>query len=148
MKRATSISPGQMDLWFEIPQPPVPTGGSLDYATELRHVLSDALAKCDKSRYQVAAEMSRLLGVEVTKAQLDAWTAESRAPWRFPFEYAAAFEVATGSYCLVELLTRKRGCKAYWGREAVMLELGRLERDEQELKRRKGKLKQLLGEAE
>ena len=146
MKRATAVNPDQLDLWFEIPQEPTATGGSLDYATELRHVLSDAITASGKNRYEIAAEMSRLTGIEVTKAQLDAWTAESRTVWRFPFEYAAAFEVATGSYSLVDLLTRKRGCKAYWGREAVMLELGRLEKDEQELKRRKSKLKQLLGD--
>lgn len=148
MGRKATINPGQLDLWFEIPREPSPTGGSLDYASELRHVLTEAINQSGKTRYDIAAEMSRLLGIEVTKSQLDAWTAESRAMWRFPFEYAAAFEAATSCYSLVELLTRKRGCKAYWGRDAVMLELGRLERDEQELKVKKNKLKKMLGEQE
>ena len=84
MKRATAVNPDQLDLWFEIPQEPTATGGSLDYATELRHVLSDAITASGKNRYEIAAEMSRLTGIEVTKAQLDAWTAESRTVWRFP----------------------------------------------------------------
>lgn len=146
MRRSNTPDPNQLDLWFEIPKTPDPTGGSLDYASELRHILSDSITASGKNRYEIAAEMSRLLGTEITKAMLDAWTAESRSPWRFPFEYAAAFEVATNCYSLVGLLTRKRGCKAYWGREAVMLELGRLEKDEQDLKRRKSRLKQLLGD--
>lgn len=137
-------NPDQMALWFEIPAPPAPNGGSLDYDVELRHVLSDALSQCGKSRYEVAAEMSRLLGCEVTKHQLDAWTAESREPWRFPFAYAAAFEAATQSYALTELLTRKRGCRAYFGREAVLMELGRLDQQEEEMRRKRATLKGLL----
>lgn len=137
-------NPDQMNLWFEIPAAPQPTGGSLDYDAELRHTLSHMLAQCGASRYDVAAEMSRLLGCEVTKHQLDSWTAESREPWRFPFGYAAAIETATKSYALTELLTRKRGCRAYYGREAVLMELGKLDQQEEEMRRKRATLKGLL----
>jgi hypothetical protein len=36
------------------------------------------------SRYQVAAKMSELLDVDITKTMLDSWTAESKEQHRFP----------------------------------------------------------------
>jgi hypothetical protein len=89
--------------------------------------------------------MSELLGLEVTKHQLDSWTAESREGWRFPFEYAAAFEAACETYALSELLARKRGCTVLIGEEAVMAEWGRLERMETEIKARKRALRARMG---
>ena len=129
---------------FEIPQAPAPTCGSLDYAIELRYALSDAIKQSPLSRHQIAARMSELTGQDITKAQLDAWTAESRTPWRFPFEYAAAFEVACVSICLQELLGRKRGSRILIGEEVLLAELGRLEKQEADIAQRKRALKERL----
>jgi hypothetical protein len=130
--------------FFDVPVAPAPIGGSLDYALELRHVLSDALKKSPKSRYQVAAEMSELTGQEITKAMLDAWTAESKTPWRFPFEYAAAFESACETTALQELMCRKRGSRILVGEDVLLAELGRLEKTEAEIALRKRLLKDRL----
>ncbi len=131
---------------FDIPRAPAPTGGSLDYSVELAHILSDALKKSPKSRYEVAARMSELVGQEITKSMLDSWTAESKPAWRFPFEYAAAFEVACDlTTCLQELLCRKRGSRILEGEEALLAELGRLDRDEQLVKQRRLAIRKYLG---
>ncbi len=130
---------------FDIPRAPAAVGGSLDYATELRHILSEALKKSPKSRYEIAARMSELVGQEITKSMLDAWTAESRSPWRFPFEYVAAFEVACETTCLQELLCRKRGSRILEGEEALQAELGRLECEEQAVKQRRQAIRKYLG---
>ena len=130
---------------FDIPRAPALVGGSLDYASELRHCLSEALKKSPKSRYEIAARMSELTGYDITKAMLDAWTAESRSPWRFPFEYAAAFEVACESICLQELLCRKRGSQILQGEESLLTELGRLDREEQQVKQRRLAIRKYLG---
>jgi hypothetical protein len=98
-----------------------------------------------RSRFEVAVRMTELLGHEVTKHQLDSWTAESREGWRFPFEYAAAFEAACETYTLSELLARKRGCTVLIGEEAMMAEFGRLERMEAEIKSRKKALRTRMG---
>lgn len=129
---------------FPVPIAPAPTGGSLDYATELRFVLSEAIKKSPLSRHEIAARMSELTGQEITKATLDAWTAESRTPWRFPFEYAAAFEAACITTGLQELLGRKRGSRILVGEEVLLAELGRLEKDEAEIGLRKRLLKERL----
>jgi hypothetical protein len=118
---------------FELPQPEAPCPASLDLSKELRNLLSDALKKTTKTRFEVAARMSELTGHEISKAMLDAWTAESRSPWRFPLEYATAFEIGCDSYCLTELLARKRGCRVYAGDEVRQAEIGRIESQMDEL---------------
>jgi hypothetical protein len=142
MKHAVDVLTVDM---FDIPRAPAPTAGSLDYSVELAHALSDALKKSPKSRYEIAARMSELVGHEISKAMLDAWTAESKPGWRFPFEYAAAFEVATETTCLQELLCRKRGSRILEGEEALLAELGRLDRDEQQVKQRRQAIRKYLG---
>jgi hypothetical protein len=144
MKSRTDERQLTFEALFEIPEPPKPIGGSLNYDVELHHVISDALKGSVRSRFEIAARMSEMLGVEITKNMLDTWSAESRSNWRFPFEYAAAFEEAAGTYALTELLARKRGAKIFIGAEALKAELGRLEMQESELKRKKSLLKRHL----
>ena len=45
--------------------------GSLDISLNFRHTLSAAMHKCGKDRYQIAAEVSRLSGKEISKEMLD-----------------------------------------------------------------------------
>jgi len=111
---------------IELPKPPELIGGSLAYGAELRATLAAALKETRLSRYEVAAKMSELTGTEISKAQIDSWAAESREGWRFPFEYAAAFEAALGTYCLTELLARKRGYKVYMGDDIRQAEIGKI----------------------
>jgi len=128
MARRPYVDERQLSLagLFDCPQEPAANPGALNFSIELRGVLSNALKKTPSSRYEIAARMSELLGVEVTKFQLDSWTAESRDGWRFPFEYAAAFEVATGTTVLQDLLARKRGSRVLVGEDVLKAELGRL----------------------
>lgn len=135
-----------LDL-FESPRPVPARGGSLNFDREIRHLLSRMIKESPcEDRYEVAARMSRYLGEEVTKYQLDSWTAESRRPWRFPFEYAAAIEAACESHALSEFLAEKRGGIVLWGEDALNAELGKLDILEAEIKRRKRGLKQRLEE--
>jgi hypothetical protein len=90
--------------------------------------------------------MSRLTGREISKYMLDAYTAESRNDHNFPFRYAAAFEIATDSYCLTQLLARLRGCRVLVGEEALLAELGRIEQMETELREQKRAVKRYLRE--
>ncbi len=142
MKRQRDIH--TLDIFADIPRAVAATPGALNCSIELRQILSAMLKTTPFSRYQIAARMSELLGEEVTKFQLDAWTAESRAPWRFPLEYAAAAEVASESTCLQEFLTRKRGSKILVGEESLLAELGRIDQLEAELKAQRQAIKQHL----
>jgi hypothetical protein len=125
-KKATDPRQLTLDELFELPRPVEPTPASLDCSKELRSILSEALKKSNKTRFEVCARMSELLDHEISKSTLDAMTAESREGWRFPFEWAAAFEEACGTYCLTEFLARKRGCRVYSGDEVRQAEIGRV----------------------
>lgn len=134
MKKSSS-DPRQMTLdeFYELARPSEPAASSLDYAKELRQVLSDTLKKSNKSRFEVCARMSELTGHDIGKSTLDAMTAESRDGWRFPFEWAVAFEIACDTYCLTEFLARKRGCRVYVGDAIRQAEIGRIESQIDEL---------------
>ena len=131
---------------FEIPRPAVPAEGALNFAVELRALLSVVLKSSPRSRYEIAARMGELLGAEVSKFQLDAWTAESREPWRFPFEYLVSFEEACQSHLLTEWLVQKRGGLVLWGKEALDAQLGQLERTRDEATRQIKAVKRAMGE--
>lgn len=135
----TVSTPGPFDV------EPLPLiGGSLNYSIELRHVLTAAIRRSPHSRGAIAARMSELIGEEITKAQLDAWTAESKTPWRFPFAYAAGFEVACESIDLQELLARKRGSRLLTGPDVLYAELGLIAKQRSELDEREDLLKRQL----
>lgn len=129
---------------FDIPRAPATAAGSLDIDAELRHTLSAMLKACPLSRYDVAARVSELTGRNISKPMLDAYTAESREHHNFPLQYAAALEAVCDSYALTKLLAGKRGCSVLVGAEALLAELGRVERQEQELKARKAALRELV----
>jgi hypothetical protein len=137
------VDPRQLSLdeLFELPRPAAATPASMDHGLEVRHILSDALKKSPKTRYEIAARMSELTGHDISKSMLDAWTAESRGPWRFPYEFADAFESACETHCLTEFLARKRGCRVYAGDEIRQAEVGRLESQINELATRLKALK-------
>lgn len=133
---------------FEVPVARTPMPGALAIGPALRHRLSDLLKACPLSRFEIAARMSELTGQEITKHQLDSWTAESREGWRFPLEYLPAFEVAVETHQVTAWLAELRGCKVLVGKEALDAEIGKLERLKEEAARRIKQLKQTMGEME
>lgn len=132
------------DDMFEVPTPRSPMPGALSIGTVLRGLLSDLLKKCPFSRFDVAARMSELTGQEITKHQLDSWTAESRDGWRFPLEYLPAFEVAVQTHDVTAWLADLRGCKVLVGKEALEAQLGKLGRMKAELAEEEKAIKDYL----
>lgn len=131
---------------YPVPRPPQSSPGSLHCDPTLRDALAAALAACGKDRYQVAMEMSRLTGAEISKPMLDAWTADSKDGHRFPFAYAAAFEVVCGTTALQELLAGLRGSTILVGEDVLLAKLGRIQQLEDQFRLEKQKLKKQLGE--
>lgn len=136
-----------LDL-FEVPTPRNPLPGALDVGLPVRHMLSEMLKASALSRFEIAARMSELLGHEVSKHQLDAWTAESREGWRFPLEYLPALEVALETHQITTWLADLRGCKVLVGKEALDAEIGKLERLKEDAARRIRQLKHAMGDQE
>jgi len=139
--------PLTMDL-FEVPIARAPLPGALAIGPALRHLLSDLLKASPLQRFEIAALMSELTGQEITKHQLDSWTADSREGWRFPLEYLPAFEVALSTHSITAWLADLRGCKVLVGKEALDAEIGKLERLKEDAARKIKQLKQAMGEME
>ena len=145
MKRATDTL--TLDL-FEVPVPTTPIPGALNFSHQLRHLLSEQLKTCPRSREIVAARMSELIGESITKHQLDSWTAESREGWRFPLEYLPAFEVAVATTGLIAWVSSVRGGRVLMGKEALDAEIGKLERLKEDAAKKIRQLKLAMGEME
>jgi hypothetical protein len=143
----TRHDPLTLDL-FEVPVARAPLPGALAVGPALRHLLADLLKASPRQRFEIAAHMSELTGQEITKHQLDSWTADSREGWRFPLEYLPAFEVAVQTHDLTAWLADLRGCKVLVGKEALDAEVGKLERLRDEAGRKIKQLKHAMGEME
>jgi hypothetical protein len=99
--------------------------GSMNDSSEVRAALVDAIRKSGKSRAQLADEMTRLTGTEVTVRRINAFTAESREDYRFPSELTRAFCMATGDFSLLYILAELAGLHVVTAEEMELLELGR-----------------------
>lgn len=122
--------------------------GSMLVRERLRVALSSALKNCSLSRWEVAGKMSHLLGCEITKFQLDAWTAESKDGHRFPAEYLPAFCRVTGDRQPLALLAEAAGLFAMPGPDALRSEIQKLDEEVKRISLEKRKRLQFLKEME
>lgn len=134
---------------FEAPAMPVNREGSMEMAAEVCGVLNAMIDSATKAgvirnRYDLAGLMSELLGCDITKAQIDAWTGASKTAWRFPFEYGAAFETACNSNGLQELFARKRGTRVTAAGDSLLEELGRIAAAREELRAQEQAIKKVI----
>lgn len=141
MKRRDSLT---LDL-FEVPQPPAPLPGSMDYRPVISHLVGDLLKAADGDRFEIASRMSRLTGREVTKYMLDAYSSEAREEFNLPLWLVPALEVACANHDLTNWLAGVRGGRLHLGKDVLNAELGRLEKQREEITRFIKELKRRMG---
>lgn len=135
---------------FETPQPAAPLPGSMDYRTFLAELLGEMLEgakRNGKDRWQVAADVSRLAGREVSKYMLDAYTAPSRDEYNVPAWLMPLFEVACGSHAYTAWIANVRGGRFFLGSDALAAELGNVRRQKDELQDRERAIRDQLRRA-
>lgn len=122
-------TPGQLPLdFFTVPPTPRPESGGQDIAGAVRETLAAVLADAGRrghDRFDVAAQVSRRAGRDMTRNMLDRYTA-SDGDWRFPLEALPALTQATGDFRLLELVAEQCGCRLLRGEEAMLAEIGAL----------------------
>lgn len=73
---------------FAIPEPAPACAGGMDYRTLVATIVADMLEHAQRvhglDRFQVSADLSRLVGKEISKAVLDGYTAPSRSEFNAP----------------------------------------------------------------
>ncbi|MBW2090938.1 MAG: hypothetical protein JRI34_02290 [Deltaproteobacteria bacterium] len=123
-----------------------PDEASLICGHRIKKLIAQSIKESDYSRIQIANRMSEQLGVEITQAQLDAWTAESKNSHRFPLEYLPLFVNATESWTLIIEACRMCGGHFAKGKEILHVEMGKIKEIEAQLKERKKAIEKLLAD--
>lgn len=77
---------------------------AVSLAAKVSHAVSLALKECERTREEVAADMSAYLGEEVSKAMLDAYASESRDTHNISVARLIALIHATGDVRLLSLI--------------------------------------------
>lgn len=131
---------------FEVPVPIVPTPGSGNYAAQVSELVGSVLKDCPIDRYEVAAQMSRLSGDDVSKHMLDAWSSPARTEHNIPLYRVPLIEEVCSSHAFTDWLVHLRGGRVAYGREALAAEYGRRQQMMDQLKADMRKLKQLMGD--
>ncbi|MBI5658078.1 MAG: hypothetical protein HZC43_00675 [Nitrosomonadales bacterium] len=108
--------------------------------------MSEAIKLCAKDRYQIAADMSRLLGRELSLNTLDKYTSEASEDHIPNLETAIAFDAATEQTALACFFASKLGCRVLPGKESLHAELGRLEIMKGDIAKQEKAIKKILGE--
>ena len=121
--------PDQLGFVFEAPK--VPEGEAALAGLEKRtNVLVGEMLNSDgRDRYAIAAEASKLLADDVSKAMLDAYASPAREDHKVPFSRLMAIVVVTGRYDLLDAHMRETGCGVITGRELEAAELGSIEQE-------------------
>lgn len=131
---------------FEVPAPVVPAPGSGNYAAQVSELVGIVLKDCPSDRYEVAAQMSRLSGDDVSKHMLDAWSSPARTEHNIPFYRVPLLEEVCQSHAFTDWLVHLRGGRVAYGREALAAEYGKRQRMMEQLKADMRELKRLMGE--
>lgn len=133
-----------MDMFEALPRPVPMAPGSHAFTREIAAVMSHAIKLCPHDRPEIAARMTRLLGREINLYKLNGYTAESHETRNISLENAIAFDAATEGYALLNFFAEKRGCTVLVGNNALLAELGEIERLEAELAQQKRAIKKFL----
>jgi len=130
--------PLQMDFFNE-PTFPVRTPVQqidLDrYRAKIKRAMARAIRQCQYDRPTIAARMSLYLGVNVSKAMLDSWTAESKRAHDMTIPRFAAFAHATEAPWLWDEAAAMQGVTMLVGRQAQLAEIGLLQQEKQRVQR-------------
>jgi hypothetical protein len=128
-----------------IPQAHPMNPGAWRFRIEIAHAMGEAIRECGKDRYQIAADMGRLLGRDISVNTLDKYTSEAAEEHHPSLETAIAFDAATGKLNLVALFAEKLGCRVLPGKASLLAELGRLEQMKGEIASQERAIKRVLG---
>ena len=113
---------------------------------QIRRAMKEAIRNCDKSRVIISAEITELVGVNISEHQLNAWTAASKNDYKMPIAYAAAFCEVTGDIRVVRILAQALGVRVVESRDLLWLKYAKVREYEKRLKMKKRFLEKKLKE--
>jgi hypothetical protein len=130
----TRRDPAQADFFAE---PVFPVRSPVErididrFRSRLKREMARAIRECPHDRPAIAARMATYLGVpSVSKASLDAYTAESKEGHDVSLVRFKAFVRATGAIWLWDLVVSDDGLLLLQGDEARLAEIARLQQEQ------------------
>ncbi len=129
---------------FEVPVPVVPTPGRGNYAAQVSELVASVLKHSLHDRYEIAAQMSRYSGDDVSKHMLDAWSSPARADHNIPLYRVPLLEEVCHSHAFTDWLVHLRGGRVAYGREALDAQYGKLQRMRDKLQHDMRELKKMI----
>lgn len=131
-------SPHQLDFFakpiFPVRQPAERI--DLDrFRSKLKREMSRAIRECPYDRPTIAARMAQYLGLAgISRAMLDAYTAESKANHDISLIRFSAFVHATGATWLWDVVVADHGATLLIGDEPRLAEIARLQQEQDEIR--------------
>ncbi|WP_048648975.1 hypothetical protein [Nitratireductor soli] len=130
----TKRHPGQLDLFREPIFPVRAPSAQIDLArfrAKLKRGMAQAIRECPHDRPAIAARMAQYLGLpSISKAVLDAYTAESKEGHDISLVRFKAFVRATGATWLWDMAVAEEGLILLEGDEARLAEIARLQQEQ------------------
>lgn len=117
--------PGQMAFGFEVPTTPA-AGALAGDDVRISAMVAEILHNDPRPREVIAAEMSRLLGVDVSKGMLDGYASPSREGWSISYSRMKALVSVTSRHDLLDADLRGIGASLLVGEEIHTARLGHL----------------------
>lgn len=105
------------------------------YRSKMKRAMARAIRECPFDRPTIAARMAQYLGLpSISKAMLDAYTAESKGGHDITLPRFAAFVHATGAMWLWDEAVSDQGATLLIGDEARLAEIARLQQEQETIK--------------
>lgn len=138
-------NPSQLDLFLKSEFPVRIAADRIDidrFRSRLKREMARAIRECPYDRPTIAARMAQYLGLSaVTKAALDAYTAESKTAHDISLVRFKAFVRATGAAWLWDVIVSEDGLLLLEGDEARLAEIAFRQ---QKIREEQAQLKALL----
>lgn len=142
-KRNARHDASQMAFSFEPGAAPGADGGLAGLERTIANAVSGILKEDPRSRYEIAAGMSAMLDDEVSKAMLDAYSAEAKETHNISLARFLALVAETQRFDVLDQLAHRIGCKIIVGEEILTAELGHINVQMQRLREREALLRRV-----
>jgi hypothetical protein len=117
---------------------------NFDIDAQIRRWLSECIKSCPLSRYEIAGKLSELLGKEITKYQLDTWTAESKEGYHLPASYIAALCAVLQDYGIIYIYAGLLDIQLVDNRDYLWLQYAQAQEMEKKIKLKKKAIERQL----
>jgi len=142
-QRRRAFEADQLAFSFDPPTHATSEGALAGLDRVVASAVSSVLKEDPRSRFEVAGGVSSLLDDDVSKAMLDAYSAEAKETHNISVARFLALIAETQRFDILDALCKRIGCKVVVGEEILTVELGHIETQMERLKQRASLLRRV-----